>query len=93
MEPSCLKYYFKASVFINALLIIIFIYILILSFKKKKSIKYLQFQYREYINDCNNLKSYKRNTQINEINPYVSIGIPAYNMEKYIEKSLLGFLY
>ena len=60
MEPSYLKYYFKESIFINALLIIIFIYILILSF----NIKYLQFQYREYINDCNNLKSYKRNTQI-----------------------------
>ena len=91
MDPSYLKYYFKnekISIFINVLLIIIFIYILILSF----NIKYLQFQYREYINDCNNLKSYKRNTQINEINPFVSIGIPVYNMEKYIEKSLLSII-
>lgn len=91
MDPSYLKYYFKnekISIFINVLLIIIFIYIGILSF----NIKYLQFQYREYINDCNNLKSYKRNTQINEINPFVSIGIPAYNVEKYIEKSLLSII-
>ena len=57
MNPLSLNFYIENrnsfNIF-NAALIILFLYILIHSF----NMKYLQSQYRAYINDCNNLKSY-----------------------------------
>ena len=76
------------SIIFNIILIVIILYILIISY----NIKYIQIQYKTYIKDCNNLKIYKKNTQINQKNPYFSIGIPVYNMEKYIEKSILSLI-
>ena len=47
--------------------------------------------YLKYINDCYKLKKYKRKRIINE-NPFISICLPAYNMEKYIESTLLSII-
>jgi glycosyltransferase involved in cell wall biosynthesis len=47
--------------------------------------------YIKYINDCKNHKRYNRIKIINE-NPYISICIPALNMNKYIERTILSIL-
>ena len=47
--------------------------------------------YNHYIKDCMNLKNYKRKRIKNNI-PYISICIPVYNMNKYIEKAVLSIL-
>ena len=49
--------------------------------------------FKHYINDCFNLKRYNRNSNKDKYQyPYVSICLPAYNMEKYIEKVILSIL-
>lgn len=47
--------------------------------------------YLNYINDCYNLKHYKRAIINNEI-PFVSICLPCYNMQKYIESTILSII-
>ena len=47
--------------------------------------------YIKYINDCKNHKRYNRIKIINE-NPYISICIPALNMKKYIERTILSII-
>jgi len=47
--------------------------------------------YIKYINDCKNHKRYNRIKIINE-NPYISICIPALNMNKYIERTILSII-
>ena len=47
--------------------------------------------YIEYINNCKNHKRYKRIKIITE-NPYISICIPALNMNKYIERNILSII-
>ena len=47
--------------------------------------------YIKYINDCKNHKRYNRIKIIKE-NPYISICIPALNMNKYIERTILSIL-
>ena len=47
--------------------------------------------YIKYINDCKNHKRYKRVKIVNE-NPYISICIPALNMKKYIERTILSII-
>ena len=74
------------STICNIILIALFVYLLNISSHHK----YAQIQFKTYVKDCNNLKIYNKIIRINEKNPYLSIGIPAYNMEKYIEKSLLN---
>ena len=54
--------------------------------KIKDSRKYFNF-----INDCKNHKDYNR-TKIFTTNPFISVCIPAFNMEKYIEQTLLSIL-
>ena len=44
-----------------------------------------------YINDCKNHKRYNRIKILNK-NPYISICIPALNMEKYIEQTILSII-
>ena len=48
-------------------------------------------EYVEYINDCKRYKIYNRLKIINPI-PYISVCLPAYNMEEYIEKTLLSII-
>ena len=47
--------------------------------------------YIKFINDCKNHKRYNRIKIINE-NPYISICIPALNMNKYIERTILSII-
>ena len=48
-------------------------------------------EYEEYINNCKKHKRYNRKKIINSI-PYISVCLPAYNMEEYIEKTLLSII-
>ena len=45
----------------------------------------------KYIKDCYKLKKYKRKNIENEI-PFVSICLPTYNMEKYIQRTILSII-
>ena len=47
--------------------------------------------YIKYINDCKYHKRYNRIKIINE-NPYISVCIPALNMNKYIERNILSII-
>ena len=47
--------------------------------------------FKKYIRDCKKLIQYNRKKIYNQ-NPYVTIGIPALNMEKFIEQNLLSIL-
>lgn len=48
--------------------------------------------YKHYTNNCRNLKKYNR-IKINNIkNPYISICLPAYDMENYIEKVVFSII-
>ena len=49
-------------------------------------------KYKEFINDCKNLKRYNKIKLQDSNYYYLSICIPAHNMEKYIEKSLLSII-
>lgn len=76
------------------LLLIIFGIILFLNIKyfprnliNKKEIR----TYIKYIRDCKNLKRYKR-IKIKNENPYISVCIPALNMNKYIERTILSII-
>ena len=54
---------------------------------KDKSLSY----YEKYISDCQNLKKYKRKNVNNKI-PYFSICLATYNMENYIESTILSIM-
>ena len=54
-------------------------------------VKYFINKYKHFVRDCFNLKRYHRKTSKIE-SPYVSICIPAYNMEDYIEKAIISIL-
>ena len=54
--------------------------------KIKDSRKYFNF-----INDCKKQKNYNR-IKIYSTNPFISVCIPVFNMEKYIEKALFSIL-
>ena len=74
------------------IIIKLFINIIFLVFKIK--IKYHEplAIYKHYTNNCRNLKKYNR-IKINNIkNPYISICLPAYNMENYIEKVVFSII-
>ena len=72
-------------------LISYFLLVYLKSIKTKlMNFKSLSF-YKHYINDCRNLKIYNRKKIKNDI-PYVSICLPVYNMENYIEKAILTII-
>ena len=86
--------FYKIEILIRISILLI-ILIILSSIKKskflelKKDIKY----FKQYINKCKKVKILGRNENISENkNPYLSIIIPAYNMEKYIERALLSIL-
>ena len=77
------KYYNKCC---NILLIFIFIYIIFFSY-------YPNLIYNKYVHDCIKGKKYFNNFLYHSSDfYYLSICIPVYNMEKYIESSLLSIL-
>ena len=70
----------------NIILMLFFSYVVFFSFKKK-------LIYSKYINDCIKRKYYFKNDKPRKnIEYYLSICVPVYNMEKYIEVSLLSII-
>lgn len=77
------KYFCK---FNNILLLFCFIYIIFLSLDSK-------LIYYKYAKFCEKGKKYfKSNKLLNSNSFYISICLPVYNMEKYIERALLSIL-
>ena len=94
--------FYKDKIFINNYInkIIICLFLIFLGIFTFLNIKYFPRKiidkkeirtYIKYINDCKNLKRYNRIKIINE-NPYISVCIPALNMNKYIERTILSIL-
>lgn len=77
----------KYKVYIQTLLIIFCLFVTF-SYYKKYNTKI----FRKFIKDCNNFKIYNNIKIIKNQIPYLSICIPVYNMEKYIEKSILSII-
>ena len=70
--------------------LIIYLYLLIFLYNSLNNKKLFSFaKYKHYLNDCRNLKKYNRNKIIN-YTPYISICLPSFNMENYIEKVILS---
>lgn len=97
--------YFKYIYFLSLIFILIYrnyslIIKDILSLNINNSLKILEEKnfhiplhlYIQYVKDCKNLKRYNyKKKNFNEY-PFISICISAYNVEKYIEKSILSVL-
>lgn len=84
------KFYFKKQIIITFL--IQFLYIIYDIYIPKKYWKQVDTtQYIQYIEDCKAHKKYNR-TKIISNNPYLTVCIPAFNMEKYIERAILSIL-
>jgi glycosyltransferase involved in cell wall biosynthesis len=86
-----LKY--KNKIIINLCLILYGLFILLnINYFPKNIIDKNQLRpYIKYINDCKYHKRYNRIKIINE-NPYISVCIPALNMNKYIERNILSII-
>ena len=80
----------KIIIFISFLILIIFF-----SFKYYFPLKKIKRRnlnpHKNYINDCKKHYRYNRTRIINR-NPYISVCLPALNMEKYIEQTLLSII-
>ena len=94
IKEAIINYYifqFNSKKLSNIIRFFIFFFIFIILLISK----FLKFfslgSYRHFTNDCRNLKKYNRNP-IKKKFPYISICIPAYNMENYIEKVILSIL-
>ena len=71
----------------NSLLLILFLFLLIYSYSIKNELNI----YKKYINECEKLKRFNITKIFNE-NPFLSICLPVYNMEKYIERAILSII-
>ena len=71
---------------------LILIFLFTLNYFYSYNIKYNIIYFKTFINDCSNLKVYNKVNSNIRMNPYLSICIPAFNMEKYIEKALLSII-
>ena len=76
--------------FIFCLYILYFTSISFFDFLKENNFKDLT-KFIQYVKDCNDSINYGRD-KIYSIYPYISVGIPVYNMENYIEKNLLSII-
>ena len=86
------EYYLnKIIIYIFMFLIASFIFLNINYFPKKVINKNQIRPYIKYIIDCKNHKRYNRIKIIKE-NPYISVCIPALNMNKYIERAILSII-
>ena len=82
--------YSKRNIILFQSISIILLFIIAFKFKKENfDIHIFLSPYKHYLNDCRNLKKYKRIFIKNDI-PHVSICLPVYNMENFIEQSLLN---
>ena len=78
----------KYTLFAFLCLILVFMHIFVLFYNGNK----LDIRpFKKYIRDCENLKKYNRKKLYNK-NPYISICIPALNMENYIEHNLFSII-
>ena len=88
--------YISKYIFVNSkysFFIILSLFLLFFSFLKDYYFPNLinLKSFKKYIRDCKNLVKYNREKKYNN-HPYITIGIPALNMEKYIERNLLSIL-
>ena len=87
-----IKNYMKKKLIIFILFIILMIFFLSKYYLPKKFIKRRNLNlYKNYINDCKKHKRYNR-IKIKKKYPYISVCLPALNMEKYIEQTLLSII-
>jgi len=70
---------------------LILIYLILFIFSTNNNEKLHTYKYKHFIRDCFNLKTYYRKG-IKIETPFVSICLPAYNMENYIEKVIISIL-
>ena len=81
--------YFKTLIHVFIIIINIF---LIYCKVNSRSFHNNIHQYKKYVKNCKNLKILNHNNkQINK-NPFISICLPVYNMEKYIERAILSII-
>ena len=73
------------------LLLILLLYILIKDYKYFLPLNKISF-YTKFLKICSNFKLLNNIEKINSTYPYLSLIIPVYNMEKYIERSLFSIL-
>ena len=79
----------KWKIIFAFILIFLFLFIYYYSYNIKYNISYI----KNFINDCRNFKIYKKiNFNNSSKNPYLSICIPTFNMEKYIENALISLI-
>ena len=77
---------------IKNLLLLIFLFILIVIIIYTYNYKNDLIIYKNFVNNCINIKQINI-TKLTIINkPYISICLPTYNMEKYLEKALLSII-
>ena len=86
-----IKYINKIIIYLLLILFGIIIFLNIKYFPRKIIDKNEIRLYIKYINNCKNHKRYNRIKIINE-NPYISICIPALNINKYIERTILSII-
>jgi glycosyltransferase involved in cell wall biosynthesis len=85
-KPNLKNYYC-----LYILLISIFLVTKIIDKYRLHKPKFSLEPYIKYIKDCKKLKYYERKKIINE-KPYISVCIPALNMQEYMEKTILSIL-
>ena len=86
---------------LNSFLLLIIIFILCLYFLYFTSVSFFGFlkennhidltKFTTYVQDCSNSMNYDRN-KIYNMHPFISVGIPAHNMENYIRRNLLSMI-
>jgi glycosyltransferase involved in cell wall biosynthesis len=72
----------------NIIILMFLLYIINNSFNKKKDIN----SYKSFINECNKLKRINTAKILNNGHPYISICLPVYNMEKYLERAIFSII-
>ena len=71
------------------LLLIIFLYLILYKVNDKENL----IKYKNFVNNCKNYKLFKREQKkINNENPFISVCLPLYNMEKYIKQALFSII-
>ena len=85
------NYFIKIIFYLILFLLELYIFLNVNHFPKNVFNRNQLKTYIKYINDCKNHKKYNRIKLINT-NPYISVCIPALNMEKYIETAILSII-
>ena len=86
------NYLNKIIIYLILFFVSFILYISNINYYQKNAIEKNQIKsYIKYINDCKNHKRYNRKKIKNE-NPYISVCIPALNMNKYIERTILSII-